>query len=160
MVGCANNQAAHHEPQASDTLYTTEAGATFYDKKPEKVFVILDTTAVDNWQHYAEMSNQLNKQWQEIWAHEYALRYQLAESNEAYDQAKLEELVGNVIRTLFDEPKRYTADDQVGNALYTAVVDTQTDRVIYFNSVLSNADHPLSRGNVNSQMKRLLKKFN
>jgi AraC-like DNA-binding protein len=79
MVGCANNQAAHHEPQASDTLYTTEAGATFYDKKPEKVFVILDTTAVDNWQHYAEMSNQLNKQWQEIWAHEYALRYQLAE---------------------------------------------------------------------------------
>lgn len=86
--------------------------------------------------------------------------YGYIQSNEAYDQAKLEELVGNVIRTLFDEPKRYTAGDQVGNALYTAVVDTQTDRVIYFNSVLSNADHPLSRGNVNSQMKRLLKKFN
>jgi len=79
MVGCSNNQAAHHEPQASDTLYTTEAGAIFYEKNPETVFVILDTTAVDNWQHYAEMSNQLNKQWQEIWAHEYTLRYQLAE---------------------------------------------------------------------------------
>lgn len=81
-------------------------------------------------------------------------------SNELYDQKKLEELVGNIIRTVFDEPKRYTAGDQVGNALYTAVIDTQTDRVIYFNSVLSNADHPLSRRDVNNQMKSLLRKFN
>ena len=80
-------------------------------------------------------------------------------SNELYDQKKLEELVGNIIRTVFDEPKRYTAGDQVGNALYTAVIDTQTDRVVYFNSVLSNADHPLSRRNVSSQMKSLLRKF-
>ena len=85
--------------------------------------------------------------------------YGYIKSNELYDQEKLEELVGNIIRTVFDEPKRYTAGDQVGNALYTAVIDTQTDRVIYFNSVLSNADHPLSRRNVGSQMKRLLKKF-
>ena len=81
-------------------------------------------------------------------------------SNELYDQKKLEELVGNIIRTVFDEPKRYTAGDQVGNALYTAVIDTQTDRVVYFNSVLSNADHPLSRRDVNNQMKSLLRKFN
>lgn len=67
--------------------------------------------------------------------------------------------MGNVIRTFFDEPKRYTAGDQVGNALYTAVVDTQTERVIYFKSVLSNADHPLSRRDVGNQMKSLLKKF-
>ena len=85
--------------------------------------------------------------------------YGYIKSNELYDQEKLEELVGNIIRTVFDEPKRYTAGDQAGNALYTAVIDTQTDRVIYFNSVLSNADHPLSRRNVGSQMKRLLKKF-
>ena len=69
------------------------------------------------------------------------------------------ELVGNVIRTIFDEPKRYTAGDQVGNTLYTAVIDTQTNRVVYFNSVLSNADHPLSRRDVNNQLKSLLKKF-
>ena len=81
-------------------------------------------------------------------------------SNELYDQKKLEELVGNIIRTVFDEPKRYTAGDQVGNALYTAVIDTQTDRVVYFNSILSNADHPLSRRDVNNQMKSLLRKFN
>ena len=81
-------------------------------------------------------------------------------SNELYDQKKLEELVGNIIRTVFDEPKHYTAGDQVGNALYTAVIDTQTDRVVYFNSVLSNADHPLSRRDVNNQMKSLLRKFN
>jgi len=79
MVGCANNQAAHHEPQADDTLYTTEAVMSLYDNYPERGVVILDTTAVDYWQHYAEMSNQLNKQWQEIWAHEYGVRYQLAE---------------------------------------------------------------------------------
>ncbi len=85
--------------------------------------------------------------------------YGYIKSNELYDQEKLEELVGNIIRTVFDEPKRYTAGDQVGNALYTAVIDTQTDQVIYFNSVLSNADHPLSRRNVGSQMKSLLKKF-
>ena len=85
--------------------------------------------------------------------------YGYIKSNELYDQEKLEELVGNIIRTVFDEPKRYTAGDQVGNALYTAVIDTQTDRVIYFNSVLSNADHPLSRRNVGSQMKSLLRKF-
>jgi hypothetical protein len=85
--------------------------------------------------------------------------YGYIKSNELYDQEKLEELVGNIIRTVFDEPKRYTAGDQAGNALYTAVIDTQTDRVIYFNSVLSNADHPLSRRNVGSQMKSLLKKF-
>ena len=85
--------------------------------------------------------------------------YGYIKSNELYDQEKLEELVGNIIRTVFDEPKRYTAGDQVGNALYTAVIDTQTDRVIYFNSVLSNADHPLSRKNVGSQMKSLLRKF-
>lgn len=81
------------------------------------------------------------------------------QSNEAYDKAKMAELVGNVIRTIFDEPKRYTAGDQVGNALYTAVIDTQTNRVVYFNSVLSNADHPLSRRDVNNQLKSLLKKF-
>ncbi len=85
--------------------------------------------------------------------------YGYIKSNELYDQEKLEELVGNIIRTVFDEPKSYTAGDQVGNALYTAVIDTQTDRVIYFNSVLSNADHPLSRRNVGSQMKSLLRKF-
>lgn len=85
--------------------------------------------------------------------------YGFIESDDAYDQEKLVELVGNVVRTLFDEPKRYTAGDQVGNALYTAVIDTQTDRVIYFNSVLSNADHPLSRRDVGNQMKSLLKKF-
>ena len=85
--------------------------------------------------------------------------YGYIKSNELYDQEKLEELVGNIIRTVFDEPKRYTAGDQVGNALYTAVIDTQTDRVIYFNSVLSNADHPLSRRNVGSQMKSLFRKF-
>lgn len=85
--------------------------------------------------------------------------YGYIKSNELYDQEKLEELVGNIIRTVFDEPKRYTAGDQVGNALYTAVIDTQTDRIIYFNSVLSNADHPLSRRNVGSQMKSLLRKF-
>lgn len=94
--------------------------------------------------------------------HRYGLvvhAYGYIKSNELYDQEKLEELVGNILRTVFDEPKRYTAGDQAGNALYTAVIDTQTDRVIYFNSVLSNADHPLSRRNVGSQMKRLLKKF-
>ena len=85
--------------------------------------------------------------------------YGYIKSNELYDQEKLEELVGNIIRTVFDEPKSYTAGDQVGNALYTAVIDTQTDRVIYFNSVLSNADHPLNRRNVGSQMKSLLRKF-
>lgn len=85
--------------------------------------------------------------------------YGYIESNEVYNEKKLEELVGNVIRTFFDEPKRYTAGDQVGNALYTAVVDTQTERVIYFKSVLSNADHPLSRRDVGNQMKSLLKKF-
>lgn len=85
--------------------------------------------------------------------------YGYIESNEAYDQEKLEELVGNIIRTALDKPKQYTAGDQVGNALYTAVIDTQTERVVYFNSVLSNADHPLSRRNVSSQMKSLLKKF-
>lgn len=85
--------------------------------------------------------------------------YGYIKSNELYDQEKLEELVGNIIRTVFDEPKRYTSGDQAGNALYTAVIDTQTDRVIYFNSVLSNADHPLSRRNVGSQMKSLLRKF-
>ncbi len=85
--------------------------------------------------------------------------YGYIESNEAYDQEKLEELVGNIIRTALDKPKQYTAGDQVGNALYTAVIDTQTDRVVYFNSVLSNADHPLSRRNVSSQMKSLLRKF-
>ena len=86
--------------------------------------------------------------------------YGYIKSNETYDQEKLEELVGNIIRTVFDEPKRYTAGDQTGNALYTAVIDTQTDRVIYFHSVLSNADHPLSRRDVGNQMKSLLKKFN
>lgn len=85
--------------------------------------------------------------------------YGYIESNEAYDQEKLEELVGNIIRTALDKPKQYTAGDQVGNAIYTAVIDTQTDRIIYFNSVLSNADHPLSRRNVSSQMKSLLRKF-
>ncbi len=86
--------------------------------------------------------------------------YGYIESNEAYDHEKMVELVGNVIRTVFNEPKRYTAGDQVGNALYTAIIDTQTDRVIYFNSVLSNADHPLSRRDVGNQLKSLLKKFN
>ncbi len=86
--------------------------------------------------------------------------YGYIKSNELYDQEKLEELVGNILRTVLDEPKRYTAGDQTGNALYTAVIDTQTDRVIYFNSVLSNADHPLSRRDVGNQMKSLLKKFN
>jgi hypothetical protein len=86
--------------------------------------------------------------------------YGFIESNEAYNAEKTAELVGNVIRTLFDEPKQYTAGDQVGNALYAAVIDTQTDRVIYFNSVLSNADHPLSRRDVSVQMRNLLKKFN
>lgn len=86
--------------------------------------------------------------------------YGYIQSDELYSQEKLKELVGNIIRTVFDEPKRYTAGDQVGNALYTAVIDTQTDRVIYFHSVLSNSDHPLSRKDVGNQMKSLLKKFN
>lgn len=85
--------------------------------------------------------------------------YGYIQSTELYNKEKLAELVGNAIRTLFDEPKRYTAGDQVGNALYTAVIDTQTNRVVYFNSVLSNADHPLSRRDVNNQMKTLFKKF-
>lgn len=65
--------------------------------------------------------------------------YGFIQSKEAYDKAKMVELVGN--------------------ALYTAVIDTQTNRVVYFNSVLSNADHPLSRRDVNNQLKSLLKKF-
>lgn len=85
--------------------------------------------------------------------------YGYIESNEAYDQEKMAELVGNVLRTILDEPTRRTVGDQAGNALFTAVIDTQTDRVVYFNSVLSNADHPLSRRNVGSQMKRLLRKI-
>lgn len=86
--------------------------------------------------------------------------YGYIESDEVYDQKKMAELVGNAIRTIFDEPKQYTAGDQVGNALYAAVIDTQTNRVVYFNSILSNADHPLSRRDVSNQMKSLLRKFN
>lgn len=53
----------------------------------------------------------------------------------------------------------YDAPNQVGNALYTAVVDAETDTIVYFNSILSNADHPLDRGDVGKQMNKLLKKF-
>ena len=45
------------------------------------------------------------------------------------------------------------------DALYAAVVDTKTDRVVYYSRVLSNADHPLSRKYVGEQMKKLLRDF-
>jgi len=86
--------------------------------------------------------------------------YGFIQSDESYAKEKMVELAGNIVRSLFNEPKRYTAGDQVGNALYTAVIDTETNRVVYFNSVLSNADHPLSRRDVGVQMNSLLKKFN
>ncbi len=85
--------------------------------------------------------------------------YGYIKSNERYDKEKMAELVDNIIRALFNETPRYSYNDQYGNALYAAVVDTQTDRVVYYSRVLSNADHPLSRGCVSEQMKKLLKDF-
>lgn len=35
----------------------------------------------------------------------------------------------------------------------------ETDTIVYFNSILSNANHPLDRGDVGKQMNKLLKKF-
>ena len=86
--------------------------------------------------------------------------YGFIQSDESYAKEKMVEIAGNIVRSLFDEPKRYTAGDQVGNALYTAVINTETQRVVYFNSVLSNADHPLSRKDVGTQLNSLLRKFN
>ena len=85
--------------------------------------------------------------------------YGFIESNKAYSQEKLTEFVDKVVSTVFDLTKTYSAGDQVGNALYAAVVDAETDTIVYFNSILSNADHPLDRGDVGKQMNRLLKKF-
>ncbi len=75
------------------------------------------------------------------------------------DKERMAELVGNIIRAVFNETPRYSFNDQYGNALYAAVVDTQTDRVVYYSRVLSNADHPLNRGCVSEQMKKLLRDF-
>ena len=85
--------------------------------------------------------------------------YGYIKSNERYDKEKMAELVGNIIRAVFNETPRYSYNDKYGNALYAAVVDTKTDRVVYFSRVLSNADHPLNRGCVGEQMKSLLKDF-
>lgn len=85
--------------------------------------------------------------------------YGYIKSNEMYDKERMAELVGNIIRAVFNETPRYSFNDQYGNALYAAVVDTQTDRVVYYSRVLSNADHPLNRGCVSEQMKKLLRDF-
>ena len=61
---------------------------------------------------------------------------------------------------VFDLTKTYSAHEQAANALYTAVVDAETGSIVYFNSVLSNADFPLDRGDVGKQMRKLLRKFN
>lgn len=85
--------------------------------------------------------------------------YGYIQSQELYDKEKLAELVDNIIRALFNDTPRYSYNDQYGNALYAAVVDTKTDRVVYYSRVLSNADHPLSRKYVGEQMKKLLRDF-
>ena len=81
------------------------------------------------------------------------------ESDETYTPEVITEFVDAVVSTVFDLTKTYHANDRIGNALYTAVIDAETNSVIYFNSILSNADHPLSRKDVGAQMDRLLKKF-
>ena len=85
--------------------------------------------------------------------------YGYIESKEVYDKEKLDKLVEDIVRSLFNQTPRYATIEQYGNALYAAVIDTQTDRVVYFSRVLSNADHPLSRYCVGGQMKKLLKDF-
>lgn len=85
--------------------------------------------------------------------------YGYIKSNELYDKERLAKLVDNILRSLFNDTPRYSSSDQYGNALYAAVVDTKTDRVVYFSRVLSNADHPLSRRCVGEQMKTLLRDF-
>ena len=85
--------------------------------------------------------------------------YGYIQSQEMYDQERFDKLVEDIVRTLFNQTPRYATIEQYGNALYAAVIDSQTDRVIYFSRVLSNADHPLSRACVGGQMKKLLKDF-
>lgn len=81
------------------------------------------------------------------------------ESIETYNQEKLAEFVDAVVSKVFELTKTYHAHEQAANALYTAVIDAETGRVVYFNSILSNADYPLDRGDVGGQMNRLLRKF-
>lgn len=81
------------------------------------------------------------------------------ESMETYSQEKLAEFVDYAVSKVFDLTKTYSAHEQAANALYTAVVDAETGSIVYFNSVLSNADFPLDRGDVGKQMRKLLKKF-
>ena len=82
------------------------------------------------------------------------------ESQETYSQEVITEFVDAVVSAVFDLTKTYHAHEQAGNALYAAVVDAETNTVIYFNSILSNADFPLDRKDVGAQLERLLKKFN
>lgn len=81
------------------------------------------------------------------------------ESLETYNQERLTEFVDAVVSAVFDLTKTYHASEQAGNALYTAVVDAETNSIIYYNSVLSNADFPLDRKDVGGQMDNLLRKF-
>ncbi len=85
--------------------------------------------------------------------------YGYIQSQELYDKERFDKLVEDIVRTLFNQTPRYATIEQYGNALYAAVIDTQTDRVVYYSRVLSNADHPLSRYCVSGQMKKLLKPF-
>lgn len=82
------------------------------------------------------------------------------ESMETYNQEKLAEFVDYAVSKVFNLTKTYSAHEQAANALYTAVVDAETGSVVYFNSILSNADFPLDRGDVGKQMNKLLRKFN
>lgn len=82
------------------------------------------------------------------------------ESMETYNQEKLAEFVDYAVSKVFNLTKTYSAHEQAANALYTAVVDAETGSVVYFNSILSNADFPLDRGDVGKQMSKLLRKFN
>lgn len=81
------------------------------------------------------------------------------ESMKTYNQEKLAEFVDYAVSKVFNLTKTYSAHEQAANALYTAVVDAKTGNIVYFNSVLSNADFPLDRGDVGKQMRKLLKKF-
>ena len=85
--------------------------------------------------------------------------YGYIKSNDLYDKERMAKLVGDIVRAVFNSTPRYSSVEQYGNALYAAVIDTQTDRVVYFSRVLSNADHPLHRPHVTEQMRKLLKDF-
>jgi len=85
--------------------------------------------------------------------------YGYIKSNDLYDKERMAKLVGDIVRAVFNSTPRYSTVEQYGNALYAAVIDTQTDRVVYFSRVLSNADHPLHRPHVTEQMRKLLKDF-